>query len=429
MHKPLIRYLVSSPYGDEPVDKDKIDFPLEGDPLKTPYRIYFDSIRNFLGREEFKPLLSAVNQKLKREVLLKEIGEIIIRTEKHGALYHPASIELILKEEKVKFGLNVAVTDTGRDWLQKEFSVLKNLQEKYDLPYLPNPYLFDNLSSISFLLEEWFEGYHEFHITIDEEGRKRLKLWEFGNGYKYLSYEQSFEICKQASKILTLYYDLKDFYQIYPWHHAAGDFVVRMGDENNSPSPNPSHQGRGNKREDSFRVRVGEDKREIFHRGRGHPALIPSPLAGEGKGEGYFQDKIDVRLTTARRYEPLMNFDKDTVNPLFALFYFFLNLSIKMRLDKLDGLGEVVWAEDGCEEATVEGFFEALKLKESTDNYPELVNEFISLLKSFNAEELKISAQPLIDLFSGTGDFPVIKTNLESHVEKLCAILQIFPLQ
>jgi hypothetical protein len=370
MHKPLIRYLVSSPYGDLPIDKDKMDFPLECDPLKTPYRIYFDSIRNFLAREEFKPLLSAVNQKLKREVLLKEIGEIIIRTEKHGALYHPASIELILKEEKVKFGLNVAVTDTGRDWLQKEFSVLKNLQEKYDLPYLPNPYLFDNLSSISFLLEEWFEGYHEFHITIDEKGRQRLKLWEFGAGYQYLSYEQSFEIYKKSSKILTLYYDLKDFYQIYPWHHAAGDFVVRIENE-----------------------------------------------------------KVDVRLITARRYEPLMNFDKDTVNPLFALFYFFLNFSIKMRLDKMDGLGEVVWAEDGCEEAMVEGFFEALKLKESADNYPELVNEFISLLKSFNAEELKISAQPLIDLFSGTGDFTVVIANLDGHAEKLFTVLQNLPLQ
>jgi len=370
MHKPLIRYLVSSPYGDEPVDKDKIDFPLECDPLKTPYRIYFDSIRDFVSREEFKPLLNSVNQKLKRDVLLKEIDEIIIRAEKHGALSHPASIELIIKEEKVKFGLNVAFTDTGRNWLKKEFSVLKNLQIKYNLPYLPNAYLFDNLNSISFLLEEWFEDYHEFHITTDEKGRQRLKLWEFGAGYQYLSYEQSFEIYKKSSKILTLYYDLKDFYQIYPWHHAAGDFVVKI--------------------------------------------------------EG---GKINVRLITARQYKPLMNFDKDTVNPLFALFYFFLNLSIKMRLDKLDGLGEVVWAEDSCEEATVEGFFEALKLKESTDNYPELVNEFISLLKSFNAEELKISAQPLIDLFSGTGDFPVIKTNLESHVEKLCAILQIFPLQ
>ena len=387
-----IKFLVASPYGDLPVDDDKLDFPLEGDPLKTTYRSYFQSIRNFLGQEDVVSLFKTAGK--------GDINEIIIRTEKHGALYHPASIELILKEEKVKFGLNVAVTDTGRDWLQKEFSVLKNLQEKYNLPYLPNAYLFDNLSSISFLLEEWFEGYHEFHITIDEKGGQRLKLWEFGNGYKYLTSEQSFEIYKQASKILTLYYDLKDFYQIYPWHHAAGDFVVRIENENNPPSP-PFTKGGG----------------------------LESPTLAKGDLGGFPGHKINVRLTTARRYDPLMNFDKDTVNPLFALFYFFLNLSIKMRLDKMDGLGEVVWAEDGCEEAMVEGFFEALKLKESNDNYPELVNEFISLLKSFNAEELRISTQPLIELFSGTGDLPVVIANLDGHAEKLFTVLQNLPLQ
>ena len=368
MHKPLIRYLVSSPYGDEPVDNDKIDFPLECDPLKTPYRIYFDSIRDFVSREEFKPLLNSANQKLKRYILLKEIDEIIIRAEKHGALSHPASIELIIKEEKVKFGLNVAFTDTGRNWLKKEFSVLKNLQIKYNLPYLPNAYLFDNLNSISFLLEEWFEGYHEFHITIDEKGRQRLKLWEFGAGYQYLSHEQSFEIYKKSSKILTLYYDLKDFYQIYPWHHAAGDFVAKMDNE-----------------------------------------------------------KIDVRLTTARRYEPLMDFDKDKVNPLFALFYFFLLLSLKMRLDKVDGMNEVAWAGDDCVEATVTGFFEGMRLKEKKDDRPGLAKEFLHLIKSFSREDLKVSSQPVIDLFSGKGDLPVVKAKLEGHAEKLFTVLQNLP--
>jgi len=370
MHEPLIRYLVSSPYGDEPVDKDKIDFPLEVDPLGTPYRKYLDSLRNFLAREEFKPLLNAVSQKLKRDVLLEKIDEIIIRAEKHGALYHPASVELFLKEEKTKFCLDVAVTETGKNWLREEFYVLKNLQIKYDLPYLPDAYFFDNVDSASFLLEEWFEGYHEFHIAVNEKGRHSLKLWEFGSGYTYLTSRQSCEIYEQASKILTLYYDLADFRHIYPWHHAAGDFVARMDNE-----------------------------------------------------------KIDVRLTTARRYEPLMDFDKNTVDPLFALFYFFSLLSLKMRLDKVDGMSEVVWAEDYCVEAMVTGFLEAVKLKEEKNHYPGLVNEFLDLAKSFSREDMKVSFQPLIDFFSGTGDFPVINGNLDNHVEKLHATLQNLPLQ
>jgi hypothetical protein len=316
---PCIRYLVSSPYGDVPADKDKWDFPLECDPLKTPYSIYFQSIRDFLSRDAFKPLLNAVGKKLGREINLNGIKEIIVRTEKHGLLYHPASIELILKEGKAKFGLHVAVSDTGRDWLREELSVLQRLHTKFNLPYLPGTYLWGELNSMFFLLEDWFEGYHEFHITIDEQGKNRLKLWDFDNGYKYLSPEQGFEIYKQASGILTLYYDLKDFSQIYPWHHAAGDFVVKIENE-----------------------------------------------------------KVDVRLTTARRYDLLMDFtQKDNINPFLALFYFLLNLSIKMRLDRLDGLGEVAWADDDCVEATVTGFLEALELKDEVKHYLDSSVEFL----------------------------------------------------
>lgn len=402
---------------------------MEGDVLKTPYRIYFHSITDFLAQEDFKPLLYSVNKKIGKEIFIKEVNEIIVRSEKHGFLYHPASIEVILKQGRVKFALNVAISEVGKDWLREEFSVLKRLNTKFKLPYLPEPYFFGELNAMSFLTEDWFEGYHEFHICKDEEGKQRLKLWDFDSGYKYLSSEQGFELYKQASKILTLYYDFKDFSQIYPWHHAAGDFVVRMGDDNNSPSPNPPHQGRGNKREDSFRVRVVEDKKEIFHRGRGHIALIPSPLAGEGKGEGYFQDKIDVRLTTARRYEPLMVLkDKDPVNPFLGLFYFFLNITTKMHLDKLDGLGEVVWADDTCLEAAVKGFLEALKLKKELKSYIGSVEEFLRLLKSFGEEELKITFNSIIDLYTKEEDFPILIEKLEEHVRKLYAILQILPL-
>jgi len=370
MRKPSIRYLVSSPYGDIPVDKKKWHLPLERDALKTPYKTYFHSIRDFIVQDEFKPLLEVASKRLGSKTHLKEVNEIIVRSEKHGFLYHPASIEVILKDERVKFGLNVAISDTGKDWLREEFFVLQRLTTKFNLPYLPRPYFFAELNSMVFLLEEWFEGYHEFHISKDDEGNQRLKLWEFGNGYKYLTSDQSFEIYRQASKILALFYDLKDSSQIYPWHHASGDFVAKVDDK-----------------------------------------------------------KIDVRLTTARRYEPLMVFtEKEPLNPLMALFYFFLNLSVRMRLDKLDGLGEVVWADDLCLEATVTGFLEALKLKGEFEHYPSQIEEFLRLLKSFGQEELTISFNPLIGLYKGQEDFPVIIENFEKHIGKLHITLQSHPL-
>jgi len=60
--EPSIRYLVSSPHGDIPADENKWDLPLEGDELKTPYRVYFDSIREFLFKDEFEPFLSLISQ-------------------------------------------------------------------------------------------------------------------------------------------------------------------------------------------------------------------------------------------------------------------------------------------------------------------------------------------------------------------------------
>ncbi len=369
MNRPLIRYLVSSPYGDVPVDEDKLDLPLECDPLKTPYKVYLQCIKNFLEQDAFNQLLKAASKKCGRGIDLNGISEIIVRAEKHGALYHPASIELLLEEGRVKFGLNIAVSETGRAWLKKEFSIIQKINTRCKLPFLPEVYFFDEQETMSFLLEEWFDGYHEFHLSITESGKQCIKLWDFGKGYRFLSVEQGFEIYRQVSKILTLYYNMSDFCQIYPWHHAAGDFIAKVEDEG-----------------------------------------------------------IDLRLTTARQYEPYMTFqDKEAINPVIALFYFLLNLTIKMRLDKLDGVGDTVWAEDFCLEAAVKGFLDGLRLKEELKNYFSSEDEFLQIATSFRPEDLKIAYGPLIGRYNGTGDYQVITANLDRHVEAFHATLRNFP--
>jgi hypothetical protein len=406
MSKPFIRYLVSSPHGDIPADESKWDLPLEGDELRTPYRIYFHTIRDFLSKDEFSPFLSSISQQHGKEIRLNEVDEIVIRTEKHGLLYHPASIELMLKGDKLKLGLNVAVTDVGRHWLKVEWDVLQKLRSKYDYPYLPKAHMFSNFYGMSFLLEDWFEGYHEFHISKDQNGTHRLKLWDFYQGYQYLTSEQSFEIYKQTSKILTLYYDPDDFSEIFPWHHAAGDFVVKIEDQIIShphPSPPPS-RGR--------ELICFTDK-------------YPPSTGGRGLGGG----GIDVRLTTARRYEPFIGFaDRNTLNPLLSLCYYLLNLTIRMRLDKLDGLGEIVWIEDRCVEATLRGFFDALTLKVDFTNSIGNTEGFLTLLLSFSVNDLRTLVNPLLEQYRGTGDFSAVIPNLDKHIEELYVTLQSLPL-
>jgi len=93
---------------------------------------------------------------------------------------------------------------------------------------------------------------------------------------------------REASKILTLYYDPDTYHQICPWHHAAGDFVVNLS-------------------------------------------------------EGIVQ----VKLTAARNYLPLISFPgRAGTNRVTAFVAFLLNMTVQMRLDRIGGVGEPIWAQE-----------------------------------------------------------------------------------
>jgi hypothetical protein len=80
--------------------------------------------------------------------------------------------------------------------------------------------------------------------------------------------------------------------QIFPWHHAAGDFVIRVDGE-----------------------------------------------------------KTSVKMITVRDYVPMAGIETEPDSEqaiLDALVIFFIHLSVRMRLDRLDGVNEVVWAPDAC---------------------------------------------------------------------------------
>jgi len=218
-----------------------------------------------------------------------------------------------------------------------------------------------------FLLEEWFEDYHEFHITKTGEGVQQVKLWEYGKGDRVLSPAQGFEIYRQAAQILTLFYDLKDFRLIYPWHHAAGDFIVKISDN----------------------------------------------------------DQTDVRLTTVRGYESFMGRNRDdVVNPAVALFYFLLHLSIHMRLDRLDGIGDLVWADDFCIDATLKGFFQGLALKQDFRDCCGSQAAFLKVLKSFSRDDIGMTFKSIIDQAAHTKEYLMIQKHLGRHIDTFYLTLQ-----
>jgi hypothetical protein len=163
---------------------------------------------------------------------------------------------------------------------------------------------------------------------------------------------------------LTRYYDFSSFYQIHPWHLAAGDFIARID-----------------------------------------------------------PDRVAVRLVAARQYGPLIG--PPDLPPEEALFFFQLNFTLNLRLDRLDGVGELVWAEAGVVEPAGQGFWRALAEKEQRHEVPQgFPLGFRAYLRSLTRQDLAAGLEALID--SGdprTPERSLIKANGDRHLEELAALI------
>ena len=376
MTLPKVTYLTPSPHGYVPLSELTSKIPMRltrfgTDPPPGPvltYGKYFKGIKEVISKDDFALLVEATGEQLAKDITASDIEEILIYAEKHGSDYHPGRIEVIVGYVCATFVMNVAVTSRGEARLCREFEVLKYLNSKYDFHFLPRTYFQGEtlLPSMSMFLADWFQGYHEFHLSMDEEGFSKLILWDTEKNPCQLSRQQAWQIYYQAARILTLYYDIETFEQIYPWHHAAGDFIV--------------------------------------------------------KAQG---ESIEVKLVTARQYASMIE-RSEGILVHDAMLFFLLNLSLRMRLDRLDGVGSLAWADDDCVGATLEGFMEGLRIKQAKGFIDEgFVNGFMQYVQSFAKEDLSYRFHALINACDPAApDIPVIKENLKRHVSKFYLVFQ-----
>ncbi len=335
---------------------------------------YFTAVRNFLEQDRSEIITRAVSQQIHREVTSQEIEEIRIFLEKHGEFYHPARIETMVHGTAIPFVLNVAISNAGKNCVQREYGLLKQLNDDFPFSFLPKVYGQGRVSitgdEIGMFLGEWFQGYNEFHISFDPADEKyKIVVWDHEHGNYFLTDDQAINLYRHAARILTGYYNVKTFEQILSWHHAAGDFVLKC--QNN---------------------------------------------------------RIDLKLITIRQYRPLFENDigSEDENPnaeliLEALLVFFLNLAIRMRLDRMDGVGEIVWSDDIAVEGTLKGFFEGLALKPPIVSIPgPLIDCFRNHLLSCSQSDLFGLSQAMVDAYNPQSpEIPVIKKNLKRHVKIL----------
>ena len=277
-------------------------FPLSRNPQKTgevepaamglTYGDYFTAVRQFLENREFRVVTTAILEGGKQLCTARDISKIDIFLVKHGQFYHPSRVQVLAMGRMLTFVVNVALSFSGRSCIEREYYLLNRLSLTPSGDHLPKVYGYGEVILpkgflVKLFLGQWLDDFHEFHFSLEPKDQQyKIRVWHASPESRFLTTGETLELYRQVAMILTGCYDIESFDQIFPWHHAAGDFIVCCSG-----------------------------------------------------------DLLRIKLITVRQYGALLeNPDKDEVALLEALLYFLVNLSIRTRLDRLDGVEDVVWA-------------------------------------------------------------------------------------
>lgn len=347
--------------------------PVEGEPLTVGD--YFQAVRRFFegaGRGAFVRACARCGAEA------SDASTMRIFLAKHGEFYHPARVEAEIRGKSLCWVLNVAASAAGRSLLVREHALLERLGREFPGAYLPDVYGAGEVDAgrgraLSMFLGQWLVGFHEFHLTRtaprEEPG---LVLWDPENGPRRLDAAQSRAVYYQVARILTHYLNLETFEGITAWHHAAGDFVVRID-----------------------------------------------------------ADAVEVRLISVRDYRPLFparpepaDSPRAAASFLETLLIFLLNLSIRTRLDRLDGTGELAWAGPESVAATVEGVLDSLAAKPAPVELPLPMDQlFRRFLAACREEDLLALCQAIAARIdpAGSAGLPLMERCAEEHAATLAA--------
>jgi hypothetical protein len=267
---------------------------------------------------------------------LESASKIELISEKHGAFYSVSRLRLHFADEVRSFAVNCAFSPEQQAFLQVESSLIAKLNSKFRLPHIPEPFLRAKTSmeanqpdaSLMLSISGWFEGHYEFHLSANSSGTPAIRVWDHASPPGFLSEAKTVELYEQASGILTSYLDTRSFSQIYPWHHAAGDFVVDRGQ--NPPS---------------------------------------------------------LKLITIRGYRPLLAAISGRCDKMLGALHFFVNLGIRMRIDRLDGTGDLAWAGPQCLPGVIRGFAGAWETGPRANAGLPTAREIFSLFLDLSPDE------------------------------------------
>lgn len=295
---------------------------------------YFSAVAAFLSEDRCRRLTEMLPRDADGRPAAPDT--VHIRLVKHGAFYHPARVEIRAGGRRFIRVVNVAVSAQGKAAVAEEVAAMRRLNAGGDgiLPAVYGMAEAIGPHHMAMFAADWLEGFSEWHLTgPDADGVCRLGVvWNAERGHRSLSGRQLRDLLRRTAAILTGYYDVATADHIAHWHHGAGDFIVCAADD--------------------------------------------AP--------------VDVRLITVRRYGPMVAGGLDGPEDMIeALALFLVALTMKNRVDRCDGVGDIVLADDAAVAATLEGCFDGLSRQAAEGALPPAFpGGFLSYLKSFDQEHL-----------------------------------------
>lgn len=319
MGQPPTAVTAETPQWALPLPTDR-HMPAFDSPSDITYGDYFTAVCDYLSPQRVHHLLGAVARVLERRLASERLAGIRIHLIKHGAFYHPALLTFDVGGDLVSLVVNVAVSNTGRCRLPSETACLQALERDFAEDWIPR--VFDSgigcvpgQPPLPMFAAEWFADFHELHRISSPDDHQAWAVWDAVRGPWHLDETQVAAFFRQSMAILTCYFDPHTLCAIIDWHHAAGDFVVQ-----------------------------------------------------ENAGA------LAVRLITVRRYAPLFQLHADDSvgleTLLDALAVFFMRSSLWMRLDRVDGVGALVWAGDHTVAPMWQGFIQGLESIARRNDFP-----------------------------------------------------------
>ncbi|MEJ2690284.1 MAG: hypothetical protein P8130_10115 [Deltaproteobacteria bacterium] len=362
-------FVLPTPDGETPVSDEVLHHPLllnagAEHPTLT-MADYFAALQQLVLTHEDSFLMPMLQENLSTPLHCK------ISSEKLGAFYHVARVEFQGGGKKASLAVNTAVSKTGKQCLATDHQLLSSRLPTAMRRFVPKIYLYtgdenqNEAAAFHHLVVEWLEDFHEWHLCSTENSEPQFTLWTDKGAYPF-GERASRTLFRQIAHIITLSYEWERGSFLQRWHHAAGDFIARCDDHD-----------------------------------------------------------LEVRLVTVRAIEPFPFLAGQELQVrLSSLLLFLIDLSIRMRLDKLDGVGKTVWLDDFVVEETVRGFLEGLV--EHCSKLGEVYETLLHLLPRFSPDELRQLSTPLLPFYEerlSAADLAEVKNNFASHLEYLASCL------